>query len=100
MADLLQFTLFPTEQEETPVPEPEASALEDTPPDHASRTRALDTRISCIVEAPAGSGKTGLLLQRFLKLLAQGNVEQNVRVAVETVDLVDAEVAHACTPPR
>jgi ATP-dependent exoDNAse (exonuclease V) beta subunit len=48
--------------------------------DNAARLRALDTQISFIVQAPAGSGKTELLIQRYLKLL-------------ETVDAPDSVVA-------
>ena len=40
------------------------------PSDHAARLRALDPAASFLVQAPAGSGKTELLTDRILALLA------------------------------
>jgi len=41
------------------------------PADQAVREQALDPALCCIVQAPAGSGKTELLIQRLLTLLAR-----------------------------
>ncbi|WKD51433.1 UvrD-helicase domain-containing protein [Microbulbifer spongiae] len=47
-----------------------ATAQTQSPIDAKARNRALDITGSFAVSAPAGSGKTGLLTQRILKLLA------------------------------
>ena len=50
--------------------------------DSAARQRALDVTRSFLVQAPAGSGKTGLLIQRYLALLA--HVDRPERVVAMT----------------
>ena len=46
--------------------------------DIAERERAIDVSHSFIVRAPAGSGKTRLLIQRYLALLAQVNEPEEI----------------------
>ncbi len=47
-------------------------------PDSAQRARALDTSLSFIVQAPAGSGKTELLTNRYLALLTTASSPESV----------------------
>jgi ATP-dependent exoDNAse (exonuclease V) beta subunit len=52
--------------------------MNSLPPDHQVREEVLDPARSFIVEAPAGSGKTELLIQRYLKLLATVDEPESV----------------------
>ncbi|WP_428086933.1 UvrD-helicase domain-containing protein [Candidatus Thioglobus sp.] len=46
--------------------------------DQAQRHQALDTSRSFLIQAPAGSGKTELLTQRYLKLLSISDAPESV----------------------
>ena len=48
------------------------------PSDQEIRKQAVDTSISCIVQAPAGSGKTTLLVDRYLNLLGKVNYPEEI----------------------
>jgi len=53
-------------------------------PDARERQRALDPAQSFIVQAPAGSGKTGLLIQRYLRLLVCVDAPEEIIVVTFT----------------
>ena len=57
---------------------PHASFAPDAPPDIDARRAVLDPTQSFAVSAPAGSGKTGLLTQRVLTLLAHCEAPEEV----------------------
>lgn len=53
-------------------------AMADDRSDRIAREQAIDPARSCIVQAPAGSGKTGLLIQRYLRLLALADYPEEI----------------------
>ncbi len=76
-------------------------------PDSAQRERALDPSRSFIVQAPAGSGKTELLIQRYLALLGGVNrpeeiaaITFTIKAAAEMRLRVFAALAAARNKPR
>ncbi len=61
--------------------------------DQKQRDQALNISDSFIVQAPAGSGKTELITQRYLKLLGSADVPENILVMTFTNRAVE-ELKH------
>lgn len=62
-----------------------------SPPDQDARSQALDLGRHILAVAPAGSGKTGLLVQRLLAALADADTPEQV-VAVTFTNKAAAEI--------
>ncbi len=67
---------LPFDDESLPAPTPPSGPT--LPPDEASRRAAVDPRRNVVLEASAGTGKTRVLVDRYVNLLAAGVAPANI----------------------
>jgi ATP-dependent helicase/nuclease subunit A len=67
----------PPDRDPLPLPRFDAPDVHETP-DEAARAFAVDPRENVVLEASAGTGKTSVLVRRYLTLLAAGVQPRNI----------------------
>ncbi len=89
----------PPDRDPWPLPRFEAPQGQPTTPDDAARAFAVDPRENVVLEASAGTGKTSVLVSRYLTLLAAGVQPRNIlamtftrKAAAEMRDRLVAEL--------
>src|SRR4029079_2921991 len=73
---LSQLSLFDGAADESPAPAPEAPAPRDA--DTRAREFAVDPSENVVLEASAGTGKTSVLVSRYINLLKAGVAPGNI----------------------